>query len=72
MATRMKAAQNHTTEVHKNQAPILRSIKSKLGTNQISKDRVRLSKVVLISTHSGPCGMRAANDFQMFETKFTL
>lgn len=62
-------------KVHKSQAPILRSIKSKLGANQISKEQASLNKVFLIcyiNTQSGPYKMRVANYFQMFETKFTL
>lgn len=74
----MKGVQNHSKSSQKKkkkQAPILRSIKSKWGANQISKEFALLNKVFLIcyiNTQSGPYGMRVANYFQMFRTKFTL
>lgn len=44
-------------KVHKNLAPILRSVKSKLGVSKITKEYILFSKVFLIcyiNTQSGP------------------
>lgn len=46
-----------TAKVHKNQAPILRSVKSKLGVSKISKEHILFNKVFLIcyiNTQRGP------------------
>lgn len=51
-------------EVHKNQTPILRSVKSKLGVSKISKEHRTFDKVFLIcyiNTQSGRYCVRGAN-----------
>lgn len=59
-------------KVHQNQAPISRSVKSKLGVSKTGKEHILFNKVFLIcyiNTQSGPYWVRAANDFQMLKKK---
>lgn len=59
-------------EVHKNQTPILSSVKSKLGVSKISKEHRTFNKVFLIcyiNTQSGRYCVRGANYFQMLKKK---
>lgn len=61
-----------TAKVHKNQTPISRSVKSKLGVSKISKEHITFNKVFLIyyiNTQSGPYWVRGANYFQMLKKK---
>lgn len=62
-------------KVHQNQAPISRSVKSKLGVSKTGKEHIPLNTVFLIcyiNTQSGAYWVRAANDFQMFKKKILL
>lgn len=64
-----------TAEVHKNQIPISRSVKSKLGVSKTGKEHITFNKVFLIcyiNTQSGPYCVRGANYFQMLKKKKNL
>lgn len=63
---------NAAAKVPQNQAPISRSIKSKLRVSKIGKEHIQFNKVFLIcyiNTQSGPYWVRVANYFQMLKKK---